>query len=66
MDESHSIETVEVLDKEFRVIFIGREGRAVEWVCENALGPDMVWLRGYNDLMSIDEWLQEWDSLQEE
>lgn len=66
MDESSSIEIVEVLDKNFKVIFVGCENRAFDWVCENPLGPEMVWLRGYRDLMTIDEWAEELDSLQDD
>lgn len=68
MDKSsfRSIEIVEVLDKNFRVIFTGPEHIAFDWICENPLGPEMVWLKGYSDLMTIDEWVAELDSLHDE
>lgn len=64
MNESYSEDIVEILDKTLRVIFIGLERQAVDWVCDHPLEPEMIWLRDYNDLMSIDDWLSEWDSLQ--
>lgn len=63
MDESDDYEIVEVLDKFFRVIFIGPDDEAVEWICNNPLGPESVWLTECNDLMSIDDFLKEWDLL---
>jgi hypothetical protein len=65
-EESHDYEIVEVLDKWFRVIFRGADEDAVEWICDHPLGPESVWLTECNDLMSIDDYLREWDLLNED
>lgn len=65
IEEPEDCEIVEVLDKLFRVIFRGPDDVAVEWICDHPLGPESVWLTESQDLMGIDDYLKEWDLLNE-
>ena len=66
MSEEEEYLIVEVLDKNFHVLFRGSDARAVNWICDHPVPPHVVYLEGegFNDLMTIDAYLREWDELE--
>lgn len=63
MDQEEDL-IVEVLDRTLTVLFKGTDAKAVEWICANPVHPYLVYLEGLKDLMSIDDYLREWDELE--
>jgi hypothetical protein len=65
MEETEPEEvTVEVLDKNFKLLFKGKDAAAVQWILDNPIPPCTAYLVEFNDIMSIDEYLREWDELE--
>jgi len=63
VEEFYCDDTVEVLDREFNVLYSDRLEETVRWICRNAVGPSMVWIVEAQELVSIDEFLREWDDV---
>lgn len=65
MESSHRIEEAEVFDRNGNPLYIGPAHKAVEWVLDNPLYPHTVKLEDTKNPMSIDDWLREYDTLEE-
>jgi hypothetical protein len=57
---------VEVLDRDLRVLHRARSRYMVDWICDHPLECESVSIEGLMDLLSIDEYMQRYENLDEE
>lgn len=57
---------VEVLDRDLKVLHRASSRNAVEWIFNHPLRCESVSIEGLMDLLSIDEYMDRYDRLEEE
>lgn len=60
----HRAEEVEVFDKNMNTLTKGRSEQVVEWIVMNPLGCESVAVQGVMDILSIDQYMDRYDALE--
>lgn len=50
-----------VLDKNLNTLFQGTDHQILDWIMDNPTKPDLVWVSGETEPISIDAWMESWD-----